>query len=310
MKKTIIFLGVFVFRLSVSAQYPYIRVADVMVSPENQDSITSDHITGTVRYDSSTYTLILQDATIIAPSASPDPFYQELGVTVGARYKDFNIKLIGNNVISGVTALYLYEGSFHILGPGTLTLYAGLNGILCDADAFSLNISERGHVNIDMVGTPSCGIYGGLNLSGDHSGETTILAIDSSSLIIDANKSILRIGDLQLNGCYIAYPLNAYYDHNTQTIVNNDGSIVMNHLEIISGTVGIPTRETVDWQAWGVNGGIRVQGLPENQSVGVLNILGQTVCWSKITSPNTFIPLKTGIYFVRVNNHTVKAVVK
>lgn len=70
-----------------------------------------------------------------------------------------------------------------------------------------------------------------------------------------------------------------------------------------------PSQETTTWQAWGVDGGIRIDGLSDCQTIEVVNILGQTVHRSILSNPNTFIPLKTGIYLVRINNHTVKTIV-
>lgn len=317
MRKTLLFWNIATMVIALlffpqvgKSQYPYIKIADVVVNVSNQDNVTSDYISGTIRYDSATRTLILQDATIVAPPPSPDPYYQELVVFVAGQYKDFNIKLIGNNVITGATPLFLYEGSFQILGPGTLTLNATLSGINCDIDAYSLRISESAHVNINVPWSPSSGIKGGVILSGETSGEATVLSIDSSSLIIDANKSIVQIGDLQLDGCFIAYPSNAYYEHTSQTIVDENGHVVMDHLEILAGTVDVPSHTVSDWQVWGANGGIRMEQLPDSQTVEVLNLLGQTVRQFKTSATNVFVPLKAGVYLVRVNNQTVKVVVK
>ena len=107
MRKTLLFWNIATMVIALlffpqvgKSQYPYIKIADVVVNVGNQDNVTSDYISGTIRYDSATRTLILQDATIVAPPPSPDPYYQELVVFVAGQYKDFNIKLIGNNTKS------------------------------------------------------------------------------------------------------------------------------------------------------------------------------------------------------------------
>ena len=58
---------------SIFAQYPNMWIANVQVTPENQDNITSDYISGTVRYDSASRTLVLQNATIYRYD-SGDPY--------------------------------------------------------------------------------------------------------------------------------------------------------------------------------------------------------------------------------------------
>ena len=99
MRKTLLFWNIATMVIALlffpqvgKSQYPYIKIADVVVNVSNQDNVTSDYISGTIRYDSATRTLILQDATIVAPPPSPDPYYQELVVFVAGQYKDFNIK--------------------------------------------------------------------------------------------------------------------------------------------------------------------------------------------------------------------------
>jgi hypothetical protein len=59
-----------------------------------------------------------------------------------------------------------------------------------------------------------------------------------------------------------------------------------------------------------VEGGIRMEGLPDGQTVEVVSLLGQTLRQFKSSATNAFVPLKAGVYLVRVNNHTVKTIVK
>jgi hypothetical protein len=80
-KGTVILLSMGVL-YNVLAQYPSIRIADAVVIPENQGSITSDYITGTIRYDSASRTLIFQDATIYRCD-DPSETYKELFLLCG-----------------------------------------------------------------------------------------------------------------------------------------------------------------------------------------------------------------------------------
>lgn len=273
-----------------------------MVNSSNQDSIAGDHITGLVRYDPTTNTLILQNAVIEVPFSSPDPFYEGIALAIGGMGGEVNIKLLGDNTITGITALYLYEGSFHIMGPGTLSINALSEGFRFDIDANTFHISGNAHVNINIPWTLSSGIWGVSNLEE--------LIIDTSSVIINADKCIRGIKGFQLHGCYIASPENAYFDPNSSAIVDETGAIVSNHLEILPGTVGLPHHEDSEWHAWGESNGIKMANLPEGQTIEVFNTLGQTMYQSSITRQSLFLPLKKGFYLVRINKHTVKTIVR
>ncbi len=307
MKKILLPLLLIAFLCNSYAQYPHIRIADVMVSPENQDDIASDYITGTVRYDSVSRTLILQNATINHYD-SGDPYDDSNGNTISIeahRGQTVNVELIGQNTIFGTQPLVLHSGSYNITGSGSLVLNGVLRGIRCELGVDAFRIRQGASVVIYIPYWPATGFEGS---SPYQDYDQTVLSIDSGTLIVYADYCIRSIVGFQLNGSYIVSPEEAYYDPENKTLVTEVGP-VRNYLEIRPGTVGIPTHETVEWQAWGVDGGIRVESLPENQNIEILNILGQTVFSTTFSGTSTVIPLKPGLYLVRANNHTVKTIV-
>ena len=249
MKKILLPLLLITFLNNSYAQYPYIRIADVMVSPENQDDITSDYITGTVRYDSVSRTLILQNATINRYD-SGNPYDDSNGNTVIIEAhggQTVNIELIGHNAIFGKTPLVLSNGSYCITGVGSLILYGVIEGVLCEQGVDTFRIKQGASVVIYDPYMPSTGFKGSPQYQ-DY--DQTVLSIDSSTLIVSADYCIQSIVGFQLNGSYIVSPEEAYYDPENKTLVTEAGP-VRNYLEIHPETVGIPIHETVVWQAWG-----------------------------------------------------------
>ena len=219
------------------AQYPNIRIANVTVTPENQDSIISDYITGTVRYDSASRTLILQNATIYRYD-SGDPYDDSNGHTLVVEAHNgqtVNIELIGYNTINGTIPLVLYRGTYNITGTGSLYLNGITEGVKCELGVDTFRIRQGASVVIYDPYTPSIGFRGSPQYQ--NYGQT-VLSIDSGTLIISADYCIQSIVGFQLNGSYIASPGDAYYDPESKTLVTEDGP-VHDYLEILPGTVGI-----------------------------------------------------------------------
>lgn len=241
MKKNIVqsfflILLILFFVLNAQSQYPYIRIADVQVTSTNQDNITSSYISGTIRYNPDSHTLTFQNATVL-PWTSGDPmdYSGSWVVSIGGHSTVVNIELIGDNEISGLYPLVIYEGSYNIIGTGTLTLNSTyFEGINCDIDVPSFTITGGAHVNINV---PSSSPYSGFAGS---TGELahTVFEMDSSSLTINAAKCFKTIEGFQLRGCCVTSPEGAYYDHDSLTLVTETG-VVRNHMEIRPGTVGV-----------------------------------------------------------------------
>ena len=230
MKKLFTFIAFFCVLTYAHGQYPRIRIADVTVTSENQDSITSSYITGTVRYDSASRTLILQNATINRYD-SGDPYDGSNGNTLSIEAhsgQTVNIELIGHNAVLGKNALVLGSGSYNIVGSGSLNLYGVLSGVDCDLGVASFHIGSGASVIIDVPYTPATGFQGSAQYQNY---DRTVLSIDSGTLIVNADYCIRSIEGLQLNGSHIVTPDGAYYDPESRAMVTSDG-IVRNYLAI------------------------------------------------------------------------------
>lgn len=312
MKKNIVqsfflILLILFFVLNGQSQYPYIRIADVQVTPNNQDDITSSYISGTIRYNSDSHTLTFQNATVL-PWTSGDPmdYSGSWVVSIGGHSTVVNIELIGDNEISGLYPLVIYEGSYNIIGTGTLTLNSTyFEGINCDIDVPSFTITGGAHVNINVPSnSPHSGFAGS---TGEYA--HTIFEMDSSSLTINAAKCFKTIEGFQLRGCCVSSPEGAYYDHDSLTLVTESG-VVKNHMEIRPGTVGVEEHSAKGRFAWGVLGGLYVKNESgTSQRVEVLNTLGQHVASDILQTDRTFIPMRAGAYIVRLGDRSAKVVV-
>ncbi|MBQ3750987.1 MAG: hypothetical protein II865_06780 [Bacteroidales bacterium] len=312
MKKNIVqsfflILLILFFVLNGQSQYPYIRIADVQVTSTNQDNITSSYISGTIRYNPDSHTLTFQNATVL-PWTSGDPmdYSGSWVVSIGGHSTVVNIELIGDNEISGLYPLVIYEGSYNIIGTGTLTLNSTyFEGINCDIDVPSFTITGGAHVNINVPSnSPHSGFAGS---TGEYA--HTIFEMDSSSLTINAAKCFKTIEGFQLRGCCVSSPEGAYYDHDSLTLVTESG-VVKNHMEIRPGTVGVEEHSAKGRFAWGVLGGLYVKNESgTSQRVEVLNTLGQHVASDILQTDRTFIPMRAGAYIVRVGDRSVKVVV-
>ena len=293
---------------SILAQNPGIRIAKVYVTPENQDSITGDYITGTVRYDSASRTLVLQNATIYRcddPSDTYDDDYWGRTVELyGGQV--LNIELIGQNTIYGIKPLTINRGGYNIIGNGSLVMNGIAGGIECGLGVDTFRIRQGASVVIDVPYHPTTGFMGSAQYQNN---DQTVLVVDSGTLIIHADYCISRIVGFQLNGSYIVSPGGAHYDPENKTLVTATGP-VRNYLEIRPWTVGIPEHSHAGWQAWGVEGGICINYIKEYSSVEIINMLGQVVYRTLSDGTEAYIPMKRGFYIVRVGNSAVKVAVQ
>lgn len=290
------------------AQYPNIRIANVTVTPENQDSITSNYINGTVRYDSASRTLILQNATIYRYD-SGDPYDDSNGNTViieAHSGQTVNIELIGHNSIYGKIPLVLHSGTYNITGTGSLTLNGIVYGILCELGVASVRIGSGTSVVIDIPYWPSAG-FEGSPIYEDY--DLTVLTIDSGFLSISADYCTQYLDGFQLNGSHVFSPEGAYYDHGSRCLVTANGP-VRDYLEIRPGTVGVETYSNNSFRAWGGEGGIYVEGVRESSPIEIFDMLGQVIRRATLNDMEAYLPMKSGVYVVRMNSSAVKVVVK
>lgn len=308
MSRIIIFLMLMSLGLGAFAQYPFIKIADVQVSPDNQDNITSDYISGTVRYDSTTRTLTLQNAYIREYISHPDDIDVGRSIYISGRSQNVTIELIGDNVVCGLVPIAFLDGSYDIKGPGSLTLNGQWWGICGDLGTTSIRICQGADVRICMSSQYTTGIFCPITNVG--TGDTTTLVIDNSRLVVTATRCIGHISGFQLIGSHIAIPEGAYFNPDSLSIVTAGGGIVRNYLEIRPGNVCVPENKNPNLAVLNAPNGLYITVISDVSNVEMVNMLGQTIYCGRLSSGKHFIPLQKGFYVVRADNHVTKAVVK
>lgn len=304
MSRIVLFLMLMSLGLGTFAQYPFIRIADVLVSPDNQDSITSDYISGTVRYDSTTRTLTLQNAYIREYLLPPDYIDVGRSIYISGRNQRFTIELIGDNVVVGLVPIEFLDGDFDIKGPGSLTLNGQWWGIHGDLGTTSIRICQDADIRIFMNPQHSTGITGTT-----YGGYSTTLVIDNSRLVVTANRCIGEISEFQLTDSYIAIPEGAYFNPDSLSIVTVAGGIVREYLEILPGNVGVLEAKNPNFTVQNAPGGLYVTVFSDFSNVEIVNMLGQMVYCGRVLTGKHFIPLQKGFYVVRADDYVTKVIV-
>lgn len=296
MKKTSLFCIVMLLLstnsiLRAQDSLPRIIIGDVLIY-ESTDSIVGEGIQGYVSYDAPTNTLFLNNAST--------PF-----IWAYRSERCLKIKLIGNN---SITKILTTNDSCAFFGPGTLNLGNSSVEIALDCSRTDyLALTEGATLNITASGAGIFSLYD-YTMDSDSILHFPSLIIDNSSLVITAPYCCQFIWDWWLSDCHVVAPQDFEYQLDTWTFLPS--GMVSDYLEIRPGTVGVPIHSDTDWQAWGVNGGLQIKGLSDNQTIEVMNILGQMVYDAVASGVNTFVPLKAGPYLVHINNRTVKIIVK
>ena len=294
MKKHIIcsIITLLVFSIPMRAQdpTPKIKIGNVTVY-ESSDSIEGEGIQGHVSYDASSNTLMLNNATI------------ESTLWAYGADESFKVKLLGNNSIKEMVSS---NDSCIFFGPGSLTLgNSTVDLALNCARTDFLALTEGATLEITASET---GIYTLYDDVFDSIVHYPNLVVDSSSLIVSAPYCCMFVWNWWLSGCHVVEPSDFECQLDTWTFLSS--GTIHNYLEIRKGTVGLPENEAIHLKAWGVEGGLRIEGLVEGQAVEVVNMLGQVVYSAKNPASSVFIPLKHGVYVVQAGLAAVKTVVK
>ena len=305
MNRIILFLMLMSLGWGALAQYPFIQIADVQVSPDNQDNITSDYISGTVRYDSTTRTLTLQNAYIREYETPPDYLDGGRTINISGRNQNLTIELIGDNIVFGMIPICFLDGSLDIKGPGSLILNGRWMGIHGDLGTTSIRICQDADIRIFMIPQYSAGIVGST-----YGGNSTTLTIDNSRLVVTASRCIGDISEFQLIDSHIAIPEGAYFNPDSLSIVTAGGEIVREFLEIRPGIVYVPENKNPNLAVLNAPGGLYITVISDVSNVEMVNMLGQTIYCGRLSSGKHFIPLKKGFYVVRADDFATKAVVK
>lgn len=261
---------------------------------ESRDSITGDFITGHVSYNSDTHTLTLQDATV-----------SELIQFWGSHY--VKLKLIGDNYIE---RLYISPDSCAIIGPGYLRVGNEAVGTAIEAPITTfLYLTEGG--TLDIVARDK-GITTLYDYIFDDYLRYPLFIIYNSSLSITAPICYDIIQNWWLVGSRVVSPADVYYNPSTYSLEQNGEAVFFlhNHLEIQS-YVGLQDINKSEMRIYGISGGIRVCSHKQpDQNVEVMNMLGQTLYCRPLQCDEDFIPIRSGIYIVRVGKTTEKVIVR
>ena len=269
---------------------PKIKIGNVTVY-ESSDSIEGEGIQGHVSYDASSNTLMLNNATI------------ESTLWAYGADESFKVKLLGNNSIKEMVSS---NDSCIFFGPGSLTLgNSTVDLALNCARTDFLALTEGATLEITASET---GIYTLYDDVFDSIVHYPNLVVDSSSLIVSAPYCCMFVWNWWLSGCQVVEPSDFECQLDTWTFLSS--GTIHNYLEIRKGSVGLSGNEASSLKAWGVDGGLRIEGLLEGQAVEVVNMLGQVVYSAKKADTEFFVPLKHGVYVMRSKDYATKVVVK
>lgn len=186
-------------KISNQAAVYGLKVAGINVTSSNASSITGTGISGSVRFDASTHTLTLTNATISCSGT--------IGIsTSGYVFSDLTIKLVGSNSIDAGSSVdvMLYTNS-SITGTGTLnTDYIRISGTK------ELTIGGGCTVNATYV-------------QGVSNAGTLVLRNAQTKLVVSNNITTFASVTMY-DGLHISTPTNGSYDTSNHYVVNVNGN--------------------------------------------------------------------------------------
>ena len=201
-----------------------INIIGVPVTPENcNDLSVIDGVSGTVKYDPTTKTLTLENATIDTGDNTGDNAQGILNQNV----PDLNIQVNGTNKITSHSSAVTIRQTTTISGTGTLNATSKENcGIFLNSSALSIE-------NCTVNTTGKWGIAG-------QSGATNeTLTIHNATVTAQGKEgSICDISKFTLNNVAITSPTGAAYDSSLQGVALN-GKVVTDIVAILPLTYGI-----------------------------------------------------------------------
>ena len=172
-----------------------LEIAGVQVTSANCSNLSViDSVSGTVKYDPSTKTLTLQNATI---SASTND------AAIESNIDGLTIKVIGtNNLTTANRSVLVFTKPLTITGGGVLNVNSGIDYVAIFAD--------RTNLTIDGCTVNAKGKYG---ISGQD-GSSEMLTIKNSTVTAEGASNGCSIADfasLTLDGCAITQPAGAVF---------------------------------------------------------------------------------------------------
>lgn len=309
-KQVLLFISIFMFSITMSVSAARIVVADQTIEGPYQGTIAGPGIEGYIYYDSGNKVLIMNNATINAPDVEEDHYGYWHFIPLLIEETDITVKLLGDNVINSTNGIYFNKiSNCTFYGGGSLTINishdAGINAYDVGRISFSncsININVRYVLTYPLV-------YGISASSRTQNEENHFqLCINNADLIIHSSCCLNGVTRLQLIDCFLYEPFGAYFNPDSMTILNTNNTICPD-LQILSGHVGVPTIEENTWRVWGNASGIHVEDAEVGLCLDVFNILGQNMQHSVVQEGNFEIPLRPGVYIVKIGNHSQKVVV-
>lgn len=295
--------------------------ADIFLCQERlmtSDTIRNDYLSGLVYYSAEDHILTLENAHIDVPWPNDGHITSVLSIMEG----QYKIQLIGENSITGIFPMDLFNSSCEIYGSGRLTL-STLNFVHCCCVNFQDTLST---LSIQNNAEVECYAYNEWNTGAGFRGHgydwndtTRVLSersteyagnvfVNSATLRINADMCIYQLADFQLNGCHFSSPVNAYFDSDLHTVVSS-GQMVTGYLEVLPGSVDIPNVQLETERVWGSLGSINIENVSYGQIVKIYNMLGQELYNFKVHSSEVELSTPPGIYIVKFQNYSKKIVV-
>lgn len=312
MKKIILLSTLFslFFLVSTNRANADVYVGNVRIDLNRDTVVTSDCITGTIYYQSDSRTLTMHNATITMPLATP------IRGGIAIHQEDsISIVLIGENKITGLVPIEISHSVFNINGGGSLLLespyenswggifFWGLGDLMNRNNG--VVISENSHVEIN---TPySCGIWTYMNshFQNDH-GCYAEISVNGSSLVINAPRALRNIGQLSLDNCHITVPVQASFNVDSATVIDNNGQ-ACGHLEIHRES-SVPEHADPEYKLYCTGQGVNISGVNEKVVCEVYNLSGQLIARKTLSDSKEFIPLQRGCYVVKIGDFVKKIV--
>ncbi|WP_221416021.1 hypothetical protein [Porphyromonas circumdentaria] len=212
-----LFIVMFAMPFMAKAQTEYnLKIAGVKVTSENCDDLSViDGVRGTVKYDPSSNTLTLDNATIDVGNGKNCIFAEKKGTPL-------TIVVKGTCRLSSTTwaALNLWRNTT-ITGGGTLSL--------ASADDSGIYLMKT-PLTIDGCRVEAKGEYGIAGYNGEN-GEH--LTIKNATVTAEGTEgSICDLASLTLEGCKITEPVGAAFNESRHAVCDADGNVIKSKIVI------------------------------------------------------------------------------
>ena len=230
---------------NVSLSYPvYLSFCDVEVTGRNKDNIEVEATSGTASYNIASSTLTLDNFN----SQEVDPFDAVYA------YKDLNIKLIGENILSASSDGIYADGNLTIAGNGSLNIKSQYNSAIRMAEGKTLTIMEKADVTAEgdqfgVHGDAYLDCTGSMNPSDPPTGTPAKLVVNNATLKASASTATSDQGAIvgfdipTLVGVQLTEPANGLFvfECNSMTVL---AGVIVDGAYAQSATIAAKTDPT------------------------------------------------------------------